>query len=534
MQEDVCLDTFNSSNESEFILSLVYVSDPNITDRFGNSLVHRAIMEGPEALSHVLNIPGIDVNMINQHEESPLIWAVGKGDIDAAKTLLDNKADANIQLNGGNIGHIAATSHNPAMLPFLHSYGSIEIDAEDDNGRTPLVCAAQSGRHQTIQWLLQHRADACHEDKANSIALHAAVENNNSQSVQALVEYGPSEQLFVRNRAGDQPHELSQASSYDRQLLSELVGREQSCFYSWFDWCTSDSYRIPSMRRYSLKIMFYFLANQSLAILHTLLWIFPKDLVPDVLIYVFLGLAASAIVIYFIVKSSDPGKYQPVQSGDQSDERLLATDLEYERLLRAGKTHRLCITTETILPWRSKYCKEAGFVIERFDHYCPWVGNAVGLKNYRMFIFYMLLETSALILYVILDYAFVHLEHDSSFQEGNAWDITGMVLAFILGFQTGFLILHNLALIIVHFWLISSNLTTSDYLKWWKYPYLNDGGNFVNVYDQGCFSNWMQFLCNSYDHPVSFEDWTAEEEPITPAVSGQVGPCPFFRYWLGG
>jgi len=151
MQEDVSLDTFNASNESEFIQSLVHITDPNITDDFGNSLVHRAIMEGPEALSHVLSIPGIDINMINQHEESPLIWAVVKGDIDAAKTLLDNGADPNILLNGGNIGHIAATSHNPAMLPFLHSYGSIEIDAEDDNGRTPLVCAAQSG---TLQFNL--------------------------------------------------------------------------------------------------------------------------------------------------------------------------------------------------------------------------------------------------------------------------------------------------------------------------------------------------------------------------------------------
>ena len=51
MQEDVCLDTFNASNESEFIQSLVHITDPNITDNFGNSLVHRAIMEGMVEIS---------------------------------------------------------------------------------------------------------------------------------------------------------------------------------------------------------------------------------------------------------------------------------------------------------------------------------------------------------------------------------------------------------------------------------------------------------------------------------------------------
>ena len=49
-------------------------------------------------------------------------------------------------------------------------------------------------------------------------------------------------------------------------------------------------------------------------------------------------------------------------------------------------------------PLRSKHDRFSDRCVARFDHYCPWVYNVVGLKNHRMFVIYL---TSSLILQAI-------------------------------------------------------------------------------------------------------------------------------------
>ena len=40
-------------------------------------------------------------------------------------------------------------------------------------------------------------------------------------------------------------------------------------------------------------------------------------------------------------------------------------------------------------PLRSKHDRYSNRCVARFDHYCPWVFNVVGLKNHRMFVIYL-------------------------------------------------------------------------------------------------------------------------------------------------
>ena len=43
----------------------------------------------------------------------------------------------------------------------------------------------------------------------------------------------------------------------------------------------------------------------------------------------------------------------------------------------------------SLTQFRAKYCKELKVTIEKFDHFCPWTGNGVGIRNYHLFFFFL-------------------------------------------------------------------------------------------------------------------------------------------------
>ena len=73
-------------------------------------------------------------------------------------------------------------------------------------------------------------------------------------------------------------------------------------------------------------------------------------------------------------------------------------------LLQIGKfdTKSFCIETWTRKPLRSKYSSLNNAVVARFDHYCPWIFNDVGLKNHKAFIFFITSMESGIFTFLAL------------------------------------------------------------------------------------------------------------------------------------
>ncbi|ESN99640.1 hypothetical protein HELRODRAFT_142511, partial [Helobdella robusta] len=46
----------------------------------------------------------------------------------------------------------------------------------------------------------------------------------------------------------------------------------------------------------------------------------------------------------------------------------------------------VCSTCKFMKPARSKHCKITDRCIYKFDHYCVWIGNAIGGNNHRYFL----------------------------------------------------------------------------------------------------------------------------------------------------
>lgn len=51
-----------------------------------------------------------------------------------------------------------------------------------------------------------------------------------------------------------------------------------------------------------------------------------------------------------------------------------------------------CITCKFEKPARSKHCAVTNVCVEKFDHYCVWINNVVGRRNYKYFLTFIALH----------------------------------------------------------------------------------------------------------------------------------------------
>ncbi|XP_021749140.1 probable protein S-acyltransferase 3 isoform X1 [Chenopodium quinoa] len=226
------------------------------------------------------------------------------------------------------------------------------------------------------------------------------------------------------------------------------------------------------------------------------------------------------LLFLYMTSVRDPGiiprNHRPIEdegSGSSSRE-LVATGKS--GILRIPRTKdvtingytvkvKFCDTCRLYRPPRASHCSICNNCVQRFDHHCPWVGQCIGLRNYRFFIFFI--SSSTFLCIYVFTFSLINLlRRRKSLVHSMSRDVVSVILVvycFVAVWFVG-------GLTLFHFYLMSTNQTTYE-----NFRYRYDKGK--NPHNFGVVKNIKQVLfTKTPPSAINFRELVIVEDVVLP------------------
>ncbi|KAI9862356.1 MAG: hypothetical protein M1813_004832 [Trichoglossum hirsutum] len=217
-----------AGNGHEAVLKLLLNTskvDVDSKDQDGQTPLLWAARNGHETVIKLLLDTGnVDVYLKDQYGQTPLLWAARNGHETVVKLLLATgkvHVDSKDAEYGRTALPYAAGNQHDAMVNLLiakNGVDGVEIDSQDNDGRTPLLWAAHQGHYGVVKLLLECKADVNVEDRYGWTGLLRAVDGGHETIVRLLLE-----QNVDVNAKGDQFFPLSLAAINRNKTVMEVL-----------------------------------------------------------------------------------------------------------------------------------------------------------------------------------------------------------------------------------------------------------------------------------------------------------------------
>lgn len=418
--------------------------------------IHWAASDGKISSIRFLLDHQVDINALDSNGCSPLIIATQHQQTNAAIWLIKNGADASIgDMNGDTAMHWAAYKgfiELVGVLRFLRPQLTVSLD---HFGQTPLHLAAMRDNMAAAQYLAADAPQDCNiKDRNGAKAIDLAMKKNNIKIEFML-------RKIATNNICSEIYDIGFGKFCSARYCALLAcGYNENEIMVW-------AWRMVCYSNLAASIITAYFISGPLS---------------DMYLLGFFNVVAQCCwwVCFLGCLFVEPGYVR-----DKDYEFLQDTGLNYDAALElignatGGPEEEafpaVCHTCHVRRPIRAKHDKVTGKCIHKFDHFCPFVGNAVARDNYKYFVGLLVVHVVCYVLFMVSSYFY-------SSVESTSWYFICYLIYSTLWF---FMIC---GLLNYHMVLISQAMTTNEQIGMHKYKYFkNESGMIENPFDKKDF-----------------------------------------------